>query len=729
MTTTTPTTTGTPEDEPERYLRLVPGGITHPAEPTHPGTLVPADDAETVHVGEVIEGVPVDADDIPLTTTWATLTTRPRVPILPRWMLDRAEFRARVRAAADLAGYTILFYLTRTPKYAAKTVWYAPQGLFRTVGRIIHWASAEEGNWNLRQHAATTNDAYTWQALNRTRAKESRGRWWLVIPAALVLTITLLVLAGSGTVPSLGWWAALAGLTVAMARVGRPIDTPIVDRVSNGPKFTKLTAEMVRSAFSNLGMSRMKDPASIAFKHPGIHRDGPGWLARIDLPEGMEAVKVLERRDALSSALRLPVDQVWPTAGPDHAGQVDLWVGYKPASQMGKPRWPLTDENARTSYFDLTEFGYDQRLRPIKAKGFGMNYLIGGRPGSGKSFAGRSLVTVFLLDPTVEVKIAEYKGTGDFLDMEPLCSTYVCGLSDEDMAAGLAILNWGLAEAERRGKRIKDAYQRGEAPDRKVTPELAAKPGSGLHPIVIVIDEAHELFGDSTVGKEAGLAAERLAKRGRALAITLVVITQIPDKDSLPTGITRNIGIRWCLAVPDQVANDMILGTSAYKLGLRATIYRPDIDAGWGVLTGLSEPTSVRNHYPTKEQAAGIIGRATSLRRGSVIGGASLPAARDLLADLLEVAAANGQHWDTAAPALANRWPEAYPALSQDALSELARARGLASLDVKVSSRNRKGYKSAEVRKLIADRDTAANGDPASIEPYTDRDTESITDS
>ncbi|BFU47876.1 FtsK/SpoIIIE domain-containing protein [Krasilnikovia sp. MM14-A1004] len=714
--TTTPTLT--PDDEPERYLRLVPT-----TDAAGSGTLVPTPDAETVPVGEVIEGVPVDAEDIPVTTTWATLTTRPRIPIWPAWLRDRREFRAQVYVAADLAGYTLAFYLTRSPKYLAKTLWYAPKGLFRTIGKVVRWASAEEGNWALRQHAANANDAYTWQSLNRTRSKESKGRWWLVLPATIVLAITLLVLAATDTVPRLGWWAALAALVVVMARVGRPIDTPIIDRVSNGPKFTKLTAEMVRSAFTNLGIAAMKDPASIAFKHPGIHRDGPGWLARIDLPEGLEAVKVLERRGALSSALRLPVDQVWPTPGPDHAGQVDLWVGYKPASKMGKPRWSLTDDNARTSYFELTEFGYDQRLRPIKAQGFGMNYLIGGRPGSGKSFAGRSLVTTFLLDPTVEVKIAEYKGTGDFLDMEPLCSTYVCGLADEDMAAGLNILNWGLAEAERRGKRIKDAYLRGEAPERKVTPQLAAKPGSGLHPIVIVIDEAHELFGDSTVGKEAGLAAERLAKRGRALAITLVIITQIPDKDSLPTGITRNIGIRWCLAVPDQVANDMILGTGAYKRGITGTIYRPGIDAGWGVLTGLAEPTSVRNHFPDHRESGRIIRRAIALRQGVVVGGDNLPAARDLLADLLEVAASNGQHWDKAAPALTERWPEAYPALTQDALSELARAQHLASVDVKVAGRNRKGYKVPELRKLIADRDTATRAaDAGDVERPSDTD-------
>ena len=70
---------------------------------------------------------------------------------------------------------------------------------------------------------------------------------------------------------------------------------------------------------------------------------------------------MLERRGRLSSALRLPVDQAWPGAGPDHAGQLDLWVGYLPASKMGQPKWSLAAPNARTSVFDLHEFGNDQR--------------------------------------------------------------------------------------------------------------------------------------------------------------------------------------------------------------------------------------------------------------------------------------------------------------------------------------------------------------------------------
>jgi S-DNA-T family DNA segregation ATPase FtsK/SpoIIIE len=46
------------------------------------------------------------------------------------------------------------------------------------------------------------------------------------------------------------------------------------------------------------------------------------------------------------------------------------------------------------------------------------------------------------------------------------------------------------------------------------------------------------------------------------------------------------VSTRFCLKVMGQVENDMILGTSAYKNGLRATAFRPEIDAGIGYLLG-----------------------------------------------------------------------------------------------------------------------------------------------
>jgi S-DNA-T family DNA segregation ATPase FtsK/SpoIIIE len=668
-------------------------------------------DAETFEVAPAVDGGPVDPPD-EHRTLYANVVQRreePLRPIVPAEWRNRDQRRQVLRWMVWYAWYQTRFHAVRTPRYAGKAAVYAPLGAARLAGRQVRWWWLLEQH-QLRQDAARRNDVDAWLKLHR-EAKHTRAwRGSVLLAELVVLAVAAVVLA---LVP---WWTAvLAALAAApvLARAGRPADKPITDRVSTGPRFTRLTGEMVRAALCSVGIARIKEPGDLAFPPPGIHRDGPGWLARVNLPAGVEAVEVLERRGRLSSALRLPVDQVWPTAGPEHAGQLDLWVGYLPSSKMGQPRWSLAAPNARTSVFELNEFGTDQRQRPVETVLFAQNFLVGGRPGSGKSFGARTLATIAVLDPTCELKIIEYKGTGDFLDFAPLCSTYACGLSDQDFATGLQVLNWGLAEAARRGERVKRAYERGEAPDRKVTPELAARPGSGLHPVVIVIDEAHELFGDDEVGKDAQAAAIRLAKRGRALAITLIICTQIPDKDSLPTGLTRCIGIRWCMAVPDQVANDQILGTGAYKRGLTGTAYRPTLDAGWGIVLGLAEPGAVRSQFPDPETSKAIMARATALRGGVIGTDVARTDTRDVLDDVLHVFAHLGRpgvHWARLAELLAVEHPEAYGGINAESVSALLRNAGVPSVDVKVDGTNLKGCKRAAVDAAIQQREITDGG-------------------
>jgi S-DNA-T family DNA segregation ATPase FtsK/SpoIIIE len=649
-------------------------------------------DAETAPVDGEHLGGPVDPPDErePLYATITRWRDHEREPLVPAWMRNRRQRVQATRWAAGFWAYAAALHVKKSPKYLAKTALWGPIGVLRTIGRVLRWATAEEGNWALRQQAANRGDAEAWLKLDHARRRSASARWWWVGGGALVVTIGVTLLLTIAP-----WWLRLFVVCcawLACARIGRPADRPIIDRVTTGPRFVKLTAEMVRTALCSIGIPAIKDPGSLKFPQD-IGRDGPGWLARVNLPAGVEAVKVMEYRGRLSSALRLPVDQVWPTAGPDHAGQLDLWVGFQPASKMGQPKWSLAAPTARTCVFEPAEFGTDQRQRPVKTALFEQNFLIGGRPGSGKSFGARTLATIAALDPTCEMKIVEYKGTGDFLDLAPLCSTYTCGLGDEDFATGLDVLNWGLAEAARRGQRIKKAYERGEAPERKVTPELARRPGSGLHPVFILIDEAHELFGDSEVGGPAAAAAERLAKRGRALAITLVICTQIPDKDSLPTGLTRCIGVRWCMAVPDQVANDQILGTGAYKRGLTGTVYRPRVDAGWGIITGLAEATAVRSQFPTPATAKAIVARATTLRGGVVGDQAERVAARDMLADARAVLRPGeaGLPWAVLAERLAELAPEVYDGITADMVRESLARYGVQSQDVKVGRSNVKG--------------------------------------
>lgn len=357
-----------------------------------------------------------------------------------------------------------------------------------------------------------------------------------------------------------------------------------------------------------------KDPNAISFPQE-IHRDGPGHLALVDLPYGVEAADVIARRGKLASGLRLPLDQVWPEPAPgrEHTGRLALWVGHEPASQMRQPAWPLI-RSGEVDVFKPFPFATTPRMESVTVELMFRNWLFGGQPGSGKTFAMRLLVLAAALDVRVELRGYELKGVGDFKALEPVCAEYGNGNDDDTLSACADMFDWLYAEGQKRAKRIEHFYNLGKAPENKVTPELASLPGSGLHPMVVFVDEIQELFLFGKIGKHAGEMAEKCIKLFRALGIILVLGTQIPDKDSLPTGITRNVNTRFCLSVADQVANDMILGTSMYKLGYRATTFEPVTEAGWGILAGMGKPGARRSHYVNNDDAAKVMARAVDLR-------------------------------------------------------------------------------------------------------------------
>jgi DNA segregation ATPase FtsK/SpoIIIE, S-DNA-T family len=600
-------------------------------------------DRESLLVERDVLGAPVDpTDEVPV-----RLLDRagvPVKPIVPDWARSRSDLYLSARWALKYGGYVAAYQATRSPKYAAKAAFYAPIGALKTTGRLLRWASAEEGNWSLRQAAANRGDADTWLKLDRQRQRQAVWRWWVTVPTLILTTVTVLMLA-VGPVPVPWRLAAVLIGVPTLARAGLPTDARITDRVMQGRTYRKLTADLVRRGLLSLGLPGIngavaKDPNAISFPTE-IHRDGPGHLAVIDLPYGVEAADVIARRGRLASALRLPLDQVWPETDRTHPGRLALWVGHEPASVMRQPDWPLL-KDGKVDVFKAFDFATDPRLRPIGAELMARNWLFGGQPGSGKTFALRLLILAAALDPRCEIRGYELKGVGDFKALAPVMSEYGNGFDDETIAACAAFFEWLFTECERRSRRIDFYAAKGMAPENKVTPELASLKGSGLHPLVCFVDEIQNLFLHKTYGKAAGEIAEKVIKLGRALGIVLIIGTQIPDKDSLPTGITRNVNTRFCLSVADQTANDMILGTSMYKNGHRATVFEPGIEAGWGIAVGLGKPAAYRSFYVDSGAAAKIVERAVRYRtKAGTMPIAAIEretaASFDLLADLLTV--------------------------------------------------------------------------------------------
>jgi DNA segregation ATPase FtsK/SpoIIIE, S-DNA-T family len=127
-----------------------------------------------------------------------------------------------------------------------------------------------------------------------------------------------------------------------------------------------------------------------------------------------------------------------------------------------------------------------------------------------------------------------------------------------------------------------------------------------------------------------------------------------------------------------------------------------------------------RAAYLDRAAVEKICQRGLALRGGSV-DGEELPPARDILTDLkaVWVPGEPGQHWDTLAPRLADRFPDAYATVNPEALSALVRAQGIESRRVKVKNVSRRGVYLDQIEGAITDRaepaaDTNPDNDPTS---------------
>ena len=176
----------------------------------------------------------------------------------------------------------------------------------------------------------------------------------------------------------------------------------------------------------------------------------------------------------------------------------------------------------------------------------------------------------------------------------------------------------------------------------------------------------------------------------------------------------------FCLRVKGQLENDMVLGTSAYKNGIRATTFTAK-DKGIGYLVGnADDPQIARSAYIDGPAAERIADRARGLREtaGTLSGHAigettSDDGQRDtLLDDLLAVLAPDEEKvWnEVAAGRLGANWPERYGDWEADQLTAALKPHGIKTnrqvwgTDEHGEGRNRRGFHRANLTEAIAQR-------------------------
>ena len=616
----------------------------------------------------------------------------------------------RKKAAAwhwKRAKHHTAYHGLRSPWRLVLTLWWALVGLLKIVYVQVGWWWVAEQTI-LRHRAIADGDTDKYLRVHKHAREVRLVRGFILLAEVIALAVSGVLLSDCNM---LLWIPVSLVMVPFLAWIGHPDDKPIVTSAVVPAAVDRLTIELIVRSLGALGIGEMnkalrEEPAKAVQTIDGPMRDGGGWLWRGDLPPGVTAGDVSDKRAELASGLRRPLGCVWPdTEHKRHPGALSLFVADEDMRSIEQPPWPLA-KRGTADVFKPELIGYDPRGRAVMVTLMFVSGIIGSLPRMGKTFLLRLLLLICALDPRVELHVYDLKGTGDLAPLRPVAHRYRAGDDDDDLQYLLDDLREMHADLGRRTRTIRDIAENDPArcPENKITPELASDPRLGLHPVAVGLDECQRAFDNKTYGKEIQEITEDLARRGPAVGYIILLATQRVDAKSIPPSISANAVLRWCLKVMGQIENDMVMGTSAYKSGIRATMF--DDDKGIAYFGGEGMRGRImRAQKIDNPMARAVVARAYALRRadGRITGYAASqdqPAARSFAADVLEVFGADEKLWnESIAERLSKTIGHPYTDITKEAVGSQLRRAGIKVKPVREpGERPRSGCERSAVR-------------------------------
>ncbi|WP_328893721.1 ATP-binding protein [Streptomyces sp. NBC_00236] len=457
----------------------------------------------------------------------------------------------------------------------------------------------------------------------------------------LVRWVIFIITVTWGPLMTLGPWAVLFGLwAVGKNQQAAPQwALPANVRSSEGEP---VTPSIVVLALRNLGIAPLRNAikdmgdAGASMLGP-IRIAGCGVEVDVTLPSGVSTNEVQNRRRKLAENLSRHEHEVFITI-PQAARTVRLWVADSGALDEPIGPSPLTTDDTLTADYAKGRAPWGQDLRGDAAaiSLYQRHLLITGLSNQGKTAALRALALWLALDRSVEFRIADLKGAGDWAMFDGLATVLIQGPTDDHVVDTTEMLEDGVAEMERR---------------------LQAPPGTVFPPLVLLVDEAQVAFmcpevdekkrpyGGSKATSRYFMAARKIHNQGRAVNVTLWQGTQDPTDQNLPKLVREGAHTRASLALGTESQARMALGDKAVDGGAAPNLLRPGLDKGTLVVAsdGIAIPAgqasiTVRTHYIDNETAAQITARARALRDGvTTLHVIDRDETRDPLADIATV--------------------------------------------------------------------------------------------
>lgn len=315
------------------------------------------------------------------------------------------------------------------------------------------------------------------------------------------------------------------------------------------------------------------------------HEDG-GTSVKVGLPSGVTASSVAARREAIAAELGVPVTRLDVRHDPaDPPNRVTLAV--LPSRSPGSAASPLATVTS-TRWAAPVRIGADSRGRAVTLATTEENVLIAGRPGAGKTTTARVVLAHYLLDPTAEVFLLDGKGSvKDYGAARPLCSRFVSGADEDAVAQTEVLLDEVLTIVRARN---------------------AASDGTAPGGLLVLLEELQDVRAAADKGTRECIDAVlgRIVRMGRAVGVTVLVSTQRPSVDDLPSGVRNLISQRLALMLRNGSDAALVLGQT------------PDLPLptkrGEALLTTATGTTAVQLDHLTDDAWRAVCARATTLR-------------------------------------------------------------------------------------------------------------------
>lgn len=272
-----------------------------------------------------------------------------------------------------------------------------------------------------------------------------------------------------------------------------------------------------------------------------------GWRARVALRRGQTVADALNRVPAIESGLGTRPGAVRVTPDETRADRFTLHVLER--DPHAEPiRWR---EPSVTSIADPIELGLYEDAAPVRVSFLRRHALIGGIAGSGKSGVLNVLLANLATCQDVTLWGIDLKGGMELRPWAP-CLARLATTPREAAALlrdGVQLLDGRADDLSRRGLRVWE-------------------PSPTAPALVIVVDEYAELAEES--GEALGYA-DSIARRGRAVAETLLAATQRPTQSAMGRKAVRSqMDIRVCLRVRERRDVDLVLGQGMLAAGWAA---------------------------------------------------------------------------------------------------------------------------------------------------------------